>query len=369
MCVIAICKEARLTEEQIDQMFDANPRGGGVAWQELVAGKPMVKWRKGLTRPEMIIANKELPFPYVLHFRVPSHGVSQSWLACHPFAIDENASYDFEGQTEGYVLFHNGLWTDWKRKMEAIAISGCCFIPSGPWSDSRALAWAAHHLGLGYLEISEEKVVALGPLEDDIEIFGAWFELKTEDDKKILVSNKTWERFTPPVNTEKSSSPLPALVPTGGISRKDEKARGTSQDGTFRTSSQRTSEAFGRKSDLPNAVQETTEEADRRDVEGNGEGSKAGPHGVSPLTEASKCAKCWKRTYSAIPHNGLYYCMQCWSDKQKESKAWIGQCNTCKIAKAGSKIKETGDWICVECWTTNGKPDIYFGRPGLEVSI
>lgn len=366
MCVISFNKGKRLTEEQVDQMYDANPRGGGIAWRDLVDGTPVVKWRKGLTRPEMQEANKTLPFPYILHFRVPSHGTSNSWLACHPFAIDEHASYDFEGEIKGYVLFHNGLWVEWKRKMETLALSGCCFIPSGPWSDSRGLAWAAHHLGIGYLEITEEKIIALGPLEEDIEIFGGWFELEKDDDGKalILVSNKTWEKYVPPVHvrTPSNNNPLPMLADKN----KDEKAGGTSHDGTFRNSSGRATDAFRQATDNKNAVQEEAEKANRLRLEAGREIQERGTVGA---LEDDKCCVCWKRTRSGTYSQEKWYCWQCWSDKKLERNTWLGRCSKCNVNKAASKIRANGNWICTDCWSVNGRPDIYFGRPGMEVVV
>ena len=61
-------------------------------------------------------------------------------------------------------------------------------LPPEKWSDSRAMAWAAAHYGLGMLELIDEKACAFGP--DKIEVFNvsSWTHLDG-----LWVSNRGWE--------------------------------------------------------------------------------------------------------------------------------------------------------------------------------
>ncbi len=166
----------------VDQAYDANPDGGGVAWRD----NGFVKWKKALKLSEMQDLIASLPLPLVAHFRIPSCGGKYDAL-CHPFPIEKRVSLDLEGQTKGYVLFHNGHWGKWKETaMETAAKRGN--LPIGRWSDSRVMAWIASIYGLGILELIDEKAVVFGP--NDYEIFpGTGFSVVNG----VWVSNTHWQ--------------------------------------------------------------------------------------------------------------------------------------------------------------------------------
>jgi hypothetical protein len=360
MCVISINEYARLTDEQVIQMYEANKSGGGVAWRETdAAGRTVVKWKKGLFKEEMLEANRTLPLPYVLHFRVPSPDTSSSLLACHPFQIDSEATVEFEGETDGFVLFHNGHWNGWKDKIQTIALSGYVYVPSGPWSDSRALAWAAHHLGIGFLEMVNEKIVAFGPKDEDIEVFGGWMILENLDENgkkaNILVSNKGWERTVThypvvqqhvPVINDTRRSNIVALA-------NQNRAGGTDPSGaTFRTENALESASTGQEGNQQERVQTAATETRT---------------GAFQSGDFVRCAErsCQKQTRSGNILNEQFYCWHCWADKTKQErgdaiKPFIGTCGTCKVAYAASKVRDTNQWICEACWKTNGRPKVYF---------
>lgn len=366
---MALLESVRLSEEQVEQMWDANPRGGGAAWREGPEEERVVKWKKGLNKEEMLELNRILPLPFVLHFRIPSHGTSSSWLACHPFQIDAEATVAFEGETSGYVLFHNGFWTGWKEKMQTMALNGCVKVPSGPWSDSRGLAWTAHHLGLGFLELVDEKVLAFGPKDEDIETFGSWSQFKninleTNKEESVLVSNKLWERtFSSSIKVddrrtqttldlahkalhgEPGGAPAPLTFPGRGP-------------------------CLTASSGPTGADQKPIQEAAEVDTKENGK-VIAGLLPASTLD--TLCGKCGKRTNAGyLPPEGKWSCWQCWSEDEKEkdaarlslhsppgSKPHVGLCHFCKIQWAGSRRKDNNLWICRTCYETNGHPDVY----------
>lgn len=184
MCVIMISETKRPSNEMVEKMFNDNPSGAGVAWRE----KGKVHWSKGLNVEEAKDLIAKVPLPFVAHFRIPSCGGATPYL-CHPFPIDKGASVALEGSTSGYVLFHNGHWARWKDTLLEATVRGNVKIPTGKWSDSRAMALLASIHGLGVLEFIDEKIFVFGP--DDHEIYGNGWS-KVDD---IWVSNKMWEGF------------------------------------------------------------------------------------------------------------------------------------------------------------------------------
>src|SRR3990167_4580457 len=132
-------------------MFSANDHGGGVAWRE----GGLVHWKKGLDEAEMQEFVAALPLPFVAHFRIASCGAKSKEL-CHPFPVSKDASLALEGTTKGYVLFHNGHWAEWKPFTKETALKMGRPLPTGQWSDTRAMAWAAHNYGLGIWESCED---------------------------------------------------------------------------------------------------------------------------------------------------------------------------------------------------------------------
>lgn len=190
MCVITIVEGPRRpTEVEIKAMWDSNKYGGGLAFRE----KGGVSWEKALSLEQMQKRNTELPFPYVLHFRIPSSGGDTTQL-CHPFPVTRTVSLDFKGHTKGEVLFHNGTWSEWhsQSKQWLAASMGKIKALPGPWSDSRAMAFWAYHFGDQIFEVPElwgirEKVVLFTP-SGEIKVYGeGWSEVDG-----LVVSNEGW---------------------------------------------------------------------------------------------------------------------------------------------------------------------------------
>lgn len=204
MCVIIYAETVRIPAPVVEAAYESNSHGAGIAWRE--DGK--VKWKKGLTLPQIQAEVVERPLPYTTHFRIASCGGVRDEL-CHPFPIEPEVDLSLEGETDGWVLFHNGHWTDWRRICMQIAITHQVPIPLGYWSDSRAMAWIASHLGLGVLDMMDEKILAFGPGENDCEVFSKWDTY----DGKFWVSNKGFEHKIKRLSAPKE------LPPVGGAGR------------------------------------------------------------------------------------------------------------------------------------------------------
>jgi hypothetical protein len=148
MCVIMLAQRVRPTEEMIDKAWDYNKDGAGFAWRQ---GNE-VHFEKGIMevgRVKELCA--ELPMPYVVHFRVASVGGVKQTLT-HPFIVSKDAPLPLVGKTKGGVLFHNGHWGDWNAKALEAAIHSNTRIPTGDWSDTRAIAWMISIYGAGFME-------------------------------------------------------------------------------------------------------------------------------------------------------------------------------------------------------------------------
>lgn len=203
MCCIALIDDdaRRPSDILIDQMWERNKDGAGLAWRETQEdGKVLVAWEKGLMGIEGLNRVKELakvlPIPFIMHFRIATIGGIRANMT-HPFPIDQRGQNTLTGKTDGYVLFHNGTWSEWDREGRETARSTGIPIPSGKWSDSRALAWVCSILGNGYMDfLPTQKGFALGP--------EGW---------EIYTGNG-WSQVTDPVTREKIWCSNDHFIPT-----------------------------------------------------------------------------------------------------------------------------------------------------------
>lgn len=212
MCVILVCDRSRPTPEMVKASWERNSHGGGVAWQHEYAlskddkkagrtrGRRVVRWRKGLELEEMLQLAKDLPVPFVMHFRIASVGPRIGDLT-HPFPLIDGIPLDWEGESEKGVLFHNGHWNRWDETILDAAFKSPrpeVMIPDGAWSDSRGMTWLAHHFGYGVVDlvVKGSRVVIMGPEEDDFHLFGSWERRIAgpyEEGGGILPSNDSWK--------------------------------------------------------------------------------------------------------------------------------------------------------------------------------
>lgn len=115
MCVIAFSPKGvdAPTEQQIRDMFKANPDGAGYAYNGR-GGK--VKFKKGFMTVDSLL--KELqPLKrwkntnLAIHFRIGTSGQNDKYT-CHPFKISSRYDELRQLEGEGAVLFHNGVFAD-----------------------------------------------------------------------------------------------------------------------------------------------------------------------------------------------------------------------------------------------------------------
>lgn len=191
MCVIAFAESRRITPTEVNQMWDANPDGGGIAWRETIKGKKTVCWAKGLNRDQMLEHCATVPLPYVAHFRISTVDKPPKDYLTHPFPIHPESPCYLEGQFEGPVLFHNGHHGPWREELKQTLRSYRAQLNAeGKFNDTRAMAVISYYMGHSYMETTEQRAIIFSP--DDIEIFvgnDAWEEVDG-----IYVSNDRWQK-------------------------------------------------------------------------------------------------------------------------------------------------------------------------------
>jgi len=183
MCVAIIATKKFPSEEVLHKCESSNGDGGGIAWVE----NKIVRWKKNLKAHEIakMIRDKEVSLPSLIHFRIATVGGKTPKL-CHPFPITKNASTELEGSAKK-VLIHNGHWNDWQSRM-TFSVIRQNRIPSGEWSDSRAMAYLAGNYGDRILNfISYQKIATLDGNGKALYYGGSWDEEDT-----VLYSNKSW---------------------------------------------------------------------------------------------------------------------------------------------------------------------------------
>lgn len=147
MCVIAVVKKTLPTLATLKAMQAANDDGAGVAW----AQNGMVHYRKGLAPAAILALVKSVRKPVIIHFRLATIGGTSVPL-CHPFPMEASAPLHTRGTAKA-VLFHNGHMTGWEAPLVAAYAGRGQNLPSGPWSDSRALAALCGMAGPNVLDI------------------------------------------------------------------------------------------------------------------------------------------------------------------------------------------------------------------------
>jgi len=205
MCVIFSCYNANPPEEDMHNGAESNIDGAGICWIDNFNTKTaQVSWKKGFkSDPKEVLAfikEKNITFPYAIHFRTASIGGKSSELT-HPFPITSQLEDDLEGSTRR-VLMHNGhinSWKDWFTRIMFAAPDQ--EIPVGPWSDSRALAAVVNAKGEGVLSFVMEssRVLILDSLpsvgckktdpSSYFRHYGTWI-----DKKGYSQSTETWSR-------------------------------------------------------------------------------------------------------------------------------------------------------------------------------
>ena len=377
MCVIALVQteEQRLTSEQIVKMHTNNSSGAGIVWlTPETPGGPLanvLNWRKALKVEDVQKVLPTLPLPYAVHFRNPSPNTPTGALMCHPFIVDEDATCDLAGsRVGGASIMHNGYWGQWRDKTMDIALIGHHRIPSGQWTDSRAIAFAAHVLGAGVLEFINEKVLFFST--DVIQTYGSgWSTLPNG----LLVSNLAWQSVsttvTPPtvghshIRGSGYLAELDRQAAAQGTGTVIGGTGGAPHHGSFRSPVTQEERAAGEgaaralgfapnasRTDGTLAQRRTVQETIRQESETVSSRPTRGREGLSTwarrVQNGTDCQDCGTAA-GEIQNHGVRRCWPCW-DAFQRSVPSSGICDTCRTAPTTAIVLDTGDWVCDPCW-------------------
>lgn len=179
MCVIIIARNAFPSMLVLEQAEESNPDGAGMAWSE--EGK--IKFVKGLKARDIFELGQVTPGPWVIHFRWASFGPKDPKL-CHPFPINKTASLELRGE-ERSVLFHNGHIKNIEQRMYEALARADMMCPSGPWSDSRGMAFVIDKFGMPMLNFQpgNQKFAVMSMIKKGDELvpqifkYGEWEKL------------------------------------------------------------------------------------------------------------------------------------------------------------------------------------------------
>ena len=181
MCVIIEFQDNKpeeISKELLQSAEDHNRHGGGIAWID----NGVVKWEKGMHVTakyiDKLIKKEKIQQPFVVHFRIATHGSIDTPL-CHPFALSpESDDIASSGSDPVGVLFHNGVWSDYRTMgLKAVTSKQDCKVPDGDISDSRIMAWLVRYYGISYLALINEKVSVLTP-KGLVEFGNGWTRVK-----------------------------------------------------------------------------------------------------------------------------------------------------------------------------------------------
>lgn len=136
MCVIAVCKDRKLTPTELIYCWINNPDGAGVAWG---LGDDTHTYQKGIMDfDEFEVWYKDFNIlPHIVHFRIASSGAIVPHLT-HPFICQERSPLLLEWSGKESLLFHNGIVTGWERLATIFHIGPP--VLTTYWNDSRVLS-------------------------------------------------------------------------------------------------------------------------------------------------------------------------------------------------------------------------------------
>jgi hypothetical protein len=147
MCVIMVAQDKPLSRNMLKKAVARNKDGIGFAWLD----GDKVRFKKGISLKEAQSLRNSLPLPYVFHARFTTEGKTIPEL-CHPFPVTRANSRRTNGKFKR-VLFHNGTWKAWDSTVKTVEQRYSVTLPSGPMSDSRAMAFVVSVLGVGVLDM------------------------------------------------------------------------------------------------------------------------------------------------------------------------------------------------------------------------
>jgi hypothetical protein len=186
----------------LESMFDRNPNGAGLMWQETLDGP--VHFKKGLmTWPDFRAFVKDLggsnlermrTWNVVVHFRLATHGSNREPILTQPFPVA--GTWDSLSCTEGVVdaaVAHNGVFRGrylekagnrWSAPQHDLASQEALIGPDFGWSDT--MEWVEKILYPLYV---------FNPLDITSPVFNRLVDATIDESRIILVTRHGAKRF------------------------------------------------------------------------------------------------------------------------------------------------------------------------------
>lgn len=184
MCVILVSPNGKKFDvKELEAAQAANYDGVGLAWRTdngLIAYRKFEKFDAEQWR--------QPPGTCVIHFRLATAGGSAVEMA-HPFPITRSAGVRRWGKAKR-VLFHNGHLPGWEYDARDV-LPKRLKKNSGPWSDSRLLAFCVHRFGEKHVAAMADNYYQRVAIFDDdgVGIFGKWEQDEINSPDGIFRSN------------------------------------------------------------------------------------------------------------------------------------------------------------------------------------
>lgn len=188
MCIIFACYKSFPSMKVLEKAAERNQHGAGIAWWD--EKDKIIRFEKGLkSDPAALepIIKKIRHHPTLIHFRIASVGGIDPDLT-HPFPIEPDASLRHSGTSKA-VLMHNGHWFSWKETFRDFCLRHKLEPPPGLWSDSRAIAFIAAHMGKRILPfLTDKDRIAVITSDGRWETIGEWHEPNDIGESGYLMS-------------------------------------------------------------------------------------------------------------------------------------------------------------------------------------
>lgn len=185
MCIIFSSEnqDSRPTLDELELAEKTNPHGAGIAWVE--DNKVHFIKNLDLTAEDIDKVAKTKLGPMVIHFRITSSGETTSSLN-HPYPVETEDLNRLKG-TAGTIFAHNGTVDNyiWQRLLIDTDMG---ILPSGPWSDTKALAYCmAFYNSKNILDVfeSDNRFITLNS-KGILDRWGSWEFMR----KGLWSSNK-----------------------------------------------------------------------------------------------------------------------------------------------------------------------------------
>ncbi len=174
MCVIALCKDRKLSKEEIEKAWNKNPHGAGIGWVE----DKRTFYIKGIMGIEEFIEiyGRIDTIPHIVHFRNASIGILVNPKLTHPFIVSLSSPIRLRYKGTKPIIFHNGTISNWRELYNSHIKSRGINIREDSLSDTRVMAiiWAERDEKTFY-ELNPGRVAIVHPC-GEIKRYGKWFE-------------------------------------------------------------------------------------------------------------------------------------------------------------------------------------------------